>query len=123
MTRRPLFTAEELAEIARADAEIEAQEMTMEEIRESREREAAIIQSGRSEAETKYDKRRREYREENREKSREYNKAYYAAHREKYRAYHKAYYQANRDKAIAYQRAYREEKKREREQAAALQGG
>ena len=76
---RPLFTKEELAEMAAADAEIEAQALTMEEIRESRERDKAAKHAQKDKAAQKIAENQRAYREANREKIAENQRKYRAA--------------------------------------------
>ena len=83
---RPLFTPEELAEMAAADAEIEAQPLTMDEIRETRERDKAARHE-------KKDKRGRKLAENQR--------AYYEANpeaRKAYNAYMREYMRKRREK-------------------------
>ena len=87
------FTPEELAEMAAFDAEIEAEPLTMEEIRESRARDREAALDG-------MDKRKRAIAER--------SKAYYEANRE-----------ALREKNRLRMRAYRQKKK----EAAACQAG
>ena len=111
---RSIFTPEELEELRRADAEIEAGfVMTPEERREIKQR----------------DKKKRMVSEAARLRSIERSKAYYWANREKVLAQQKARYEANREELRAYHRerqriydaAHREEKnaKRRAQRAAA----
>ena len=65
---RPMFTPEELAEMAAADEEIEAQPLTMEEIREARARDKAAIHERKDKRGQKLAENQRAYREANREK-------------------------------------------------------
>jgi len=81
---RPLFTPEELAELERADAEIDESD------------------------------RQREYRRTHREQYNAYQRAYYQANKERIRAYRRAYRQANRERINAYQRAYAQAHKKEK---------
>ncbi len=88
------FTAEELAEMARADAEIEESfRLTAEDLvlQRALDRAAALEQMP-------PEKRARAARQ----------KAYYEAHREKVAAYQKAYREANPEKVAARQKAYYE---------------
>ncbi len=86
------FTAEELAEMAAADAEIEAEfRLTPEELEQSSE----------LDREAKFSSLPPEKR-----KVAEYQKAYYEANREKVAAQRKAYREANREKRRAYMREY-----------------
>ena len=92
------FTAEELAEMAAADAEIEAEfRLTPEDLE----------QSAKLDREAKFSSLPPEKR-----KVAEYQKAYYEANREKVAEYQKAYYEANREKRRAYMREYMRRKRR-----------
>lgn len=100
---RSIFTPEELEELRRADAEIEAGfVMTREERQEIKKR----------------DKKPRKVSEESRLRNIQRSKAYYWAHREKMLAQQKARYEANREILLPYYRerqriydaAHREEK-------------
>ena len=103
------FTPEELAEMAAADAEIEASFRLEPE---------DLIRSARFDRMARFDalppeKRKvaaqqKAYREANREKVAAQKKAYREANREKVAAQKKAYYEANREKVAAQQKAYRE---------------
>ena len=89
-----IFTPEELAEIAAADAQIEAEfELTLEERLEIDAQNRALKVKDRRKAE----KRR----------------AYYQANREAIAAYQRAYYQANREEIAEYKRAYYQKHKEE----------
>ena len=124
---KSLFTPEELAKLAAADAEIEATfRLTNEDIRRSREADKAALLDRLPPEKKRIAAYQRAYRESNREeiaaKKRAYyeanreeiaakKRAYYEANREEIAAYQRAYYEANRDKIIAKQRAYREAKR------------
>lgn len=100
-----IFTPEELAEIAAADAEIEREfKLTHQELVESEARDKAALKD------KSYMERRRAqskaYYWKNREKRLAYQKKYRAAHIEEARAYHRAYYAAHRQEACAYRAAY-----------------
>ena len=97
----PLFTPEELAELAAYDAQVEAKPLTNEEIAESRERDRMAIDAERDVKSRKIAEQKRAYRQANREKVAEQKRAYY---------------QANREKVAEYMRAYRARKKQERMQ-------
>lgn len=97
---KSLFTPEELAEMAAADAEIDASfSLTNEDIKRSREADKAAM----------FDRLPPE-----KKKKAAYWRAYYEANREEIAAKRRAYYEKNREKKLAYQRAYdaarREEK-------------
>ena len=104
---RPMFTPEELAEMAAADEEIEAQPLTMEEIREARERDKAAQYDRKDKKGKRLAEKKRAYREANREKIAENKRAYYEANREKITENQRAYYEANREKIAENQRARR----------------
>ena len=88
------WTSEELAEMAAADAEIEASfRLLPEDMERAREQDRLA---------------RFEDLLPARRKVAAYQKAYYEANREKLAAYQKAYYEANREKLAAQQKAYRE---------------
>ena len=105
---KPLFTLEELAEMAAADEELEAQPLTMEEIREARERDKAAQHDKKSKKEQRIAENQRAYREANREKIAENQRAYREANREKIAENKRAYREANREKIAENQRAYYE---------------
>ena len=94
------FTPEELEELRRADAEIDASfdGLTQEEYRTSAKIEAGI----------RYDQKDRKGQERA-----AYQRAYYEANREEIAAYQRAYREANREERAAYQRAYREANREE----------
>ena len=94
---KPMFTPEELAEMAAFDAEIENEPLTNEEIRESRERDRAALDD----------------RKDRREKIAENQRAYREANREKIAENQRAYYEANREKINAYMREYRRRRRLE----------
>ena len=82
-----MFTPEELAELKRADEEIDNAPMTLNDYRESRIRDRAA-RSDKKNART------------------EYCRAYYYANREKCKAKQRAYYKRNREKIAGKQRTY-----------------
>ena len=88
----PLFTPEELAEMAVADDEIENSfRLTYVDIRFSSEADKAAMFDRLPPA---------------KKKKSAYFRAYYEANREKILAYQRVYYEKNREKKLAYQRAY-----------------
>ena len=117
-----LFTEEELAELRRADEELDEEFcLTPEDLQFSRQldREARL---------EKLDNRGRKiaeyqaaYREANKDKIAEYQAAYREANKDKIAAQKAAYREANREKWNAYQREYRR-KKREAKRKAASDG-
>ena len=91
------FTAEELAEMAAADAEIEAEfRLTPEELEQSSELDREAKFSSLPPEKRKVAEYQKAYREANREKVAEYQKAYYEANREKRRAYMREYMRKRR---------------------------
>ena len=94
------WTAEELAEMAAADAEIE---------REFRLCQEDVDLSRRIDRDAKDDRRNNKER-----KVAAQQKAWYEANREKVAAQQKAYREANREKYNAYQREYQRRKRKER---------
>ena len=88
---KPMFTPEELAEMAAFDAEIENEPLTNEEIRESRERDRAALDDRKGRREKKIAENQRAYYEANREKIAENKRAYREANREKINAYMREY--------------------------------
>ena len=90
---RPLFTPEELAELARIDAELESAPVTADELAESRRRDRAAQPAA-------MDKRARRMAEQQRQ--------YYAAHREEIAEQKRQYYAAHREEIAERMRQYRE---------------
>ena len=103
---RPLFTPEELAEMAAADAEIDAMPLTLEDYRETDGRDRSVKMERKGLKGKKVAAQKKAYREANREKVAAQQKAYYEANREKVAAQKKAYREANREKYNAYMREY-----------------
>ena len=96
-----MFTPEELAEIAAADAEIEAEfRLTQEDLDRSRELDREAKFRALPMEKQKVAAQQKAYREANREKVAEYQKAYREANREKVR-----------ERARNYMRAYRTKKR------------
>ena len=108
---RPLFTPEELEELARIDAELESAPVTADELAESRRRDRAAKLDSMDKRTRAYAERMRQHREEIAERMRQYREAhreeiaeqkrqYYAAHREEIAewmaGYYPSYYYADR---------------------------
>ena len=108
---KPLFTPEELAELAAFDAEIDESDITQNEIDASRERDREAVLAGMSKRNRKIAEYQRAYREATREKIAENQRAYREANREKIAEYQRAYYEANREKWNAYQREYKKRRR------------
>ena len=112
------FTLEELAEMAAADAEIEAAALTLEDYRETDDRDREVRMERKGPKGKKVAAQQKAYREANREKVAAQQKAYREANREKVEANRekvaaqkKAYREANREKINAYMREYRRNKR------------
>ena len=88
---KPLFTPEELAELAAFDAEIDESDITQNEIDASRERDREAVLAGMSKRNRKIAEAKRAYYEANREKIAEAQRAYREANREKWNAYMREY--------------------------------
>ena len=108
---KPLFTPEELAELAAFDAEIDESDITQNEIDASRERDREAVLAGMSKRNRKIAEYQRAYYEANREKIAENKRAYYEANREKIAENKRAYREANREKWNAYQREYKKRRR------------
>ena len=111
-----MFTPEELAEMAAADAEIEAEfRLTQEALDRSRELDREAKFRALPMEKQKVAEYQKAYWEANREKVAEHQKAYWEANREKLAAQRKAYYEANREqlreRARNYMREYRAKKR------------
>ena len=81
---KPLFTPEELAELAAYDVEIEEEPLTMEEIRAARERDKSALHDA---------------KDRKKQKIAENKRAYYEANREKWNAYQREYKRRKRQEA------------------------
>ena len=109
--KRPMFTPEELAEMAAFDAEVDAQPITMAEIAESRQRDKNAKLDALDHKARKLAERQREYYAANTDKFAEYQREYRAANKDKVAEYQREYYAANKDKVAERQREYRARKK------------
>ena len=76
---RPLFTPEELEELARIDAELEAAPVTADELADSRRRDRAAKLDSMDKRTRRIAERMRQYREAHREEIAEQNRQYYEA--------------------------------------------
>ena len=76
--KKPLFTPEELAEMAAFDAEVEKRPLTNEEVRLSLERDRLAKRIGKDNADYKRADYQRRYREANREEIADYQSEYYS---------------------------------------------
>ena len=107
-----VFTTEELAAMAAADAEIEAEfALTQEDLVRARQMDRESVLAGMDHKRRHVAQRQKAYREANREKVAQQQKAYREANREKVAQRQKAWYEANREKVAQQQKAYREAKR------------
>lgn len=98
---RPLFTPEELAEMAAADAEIDAMPLTLEDYRETDGRDRSVKMERKGLKGKKVAAQQKAYYEANREKVAAQKKAYREANREKYNAYMREYMRKRREQCRA----------------------
>ena len=104
-----IFTAAELEELRRADAEIDAEFcQTAEEIKQSRARDKVAKRLNMDPQQLGKWRKRHKYYEAHRDKELEYQRARYAANRDKERERCAAYREANKEYVAEYNRAYRE---------------
>ena len=89
--KRSMFTPEDLAELAKFDAEVDDEPITQNEIEASMRRDKDAMFAAKD-AKAK--------------KLAEYQRAYRAANKEKFAEYQRAYYEANKEKLAEYWRAY-----------------
>ena len=103
------FTAAELAEMARADAEIEATfRLTNEDLALGRQIDREAVLEGMDAQARKRAERQRRYYESHKDERAEYQRQYYEANREKVAEYQRQYRESNREKVAEYQRQYYE---------------
>ena len=108
------FTAAELAEMARADAEIEATfRLTNEDLALGRQIDRDAVLEGMDARARKRAERQRRYREANREKVAEYQRQYRETHKDEWAEYMRRYYETHKDERAEYMRRYRESHKDE----------
>ena len=101
------FTAAELAEMARADAEIEATfRLTNEDIALGRQIDRDAVLEGMDARARKRAERQRQYYEPNLEKVAERQRRYYEAHKDEVAEYQRQYREANREKMCIRDRAF-----------------
>lgn len=101
------FTPEELEEMRRADAEIDAEDINdFEQMRESRIRDREIKNAAAPESVRRERERARARYAENRDKNLARERERRRTHREYFAAKGKAYYEANREYILARQKAY-----------------
>ena len=106
------FTAEELAEMAAADAEIEATfELTPQEAYDADRRDRQIQRSNLPPEKALQVEKERRYRRENREKIRARSAEYRKKNADHRRAIQRAYYQANKDRISAWKKEWYQRRK------------
>ena len=103
------FTPEELEELRRFDAEVDAAPMTYEDYQISDFVEQLLFPERLFERARWREYKRRTY-ERDGEKRRQYQREYRAAHKEEAAARKRVYYEANRERVLAQQRDYRRRK-------------
>ena len=108
---KPLFTPEELAEMAAFDAEVDAMPLAAEEIKESRERDRDAKNARLSARDYRAAEYRREYYERNKDARAEYQREYYERNKDAIAEYQRDYRERNKDAIAEYQRDYRERNK------------
>ena len=91
-----IFTAEEPAELALFDAEVDDEPLSMEEIRASRERDRLAKMERLDHRERRIAEYQREYRAANKEAIAEYQREYYAANKDAIAEYKRNYYYRER---------------------------
>ena len=105
-----LFTATELAELRRADAEIDEEfALTPEEIKASRKLDRETELERMDPQKRKIAARQAAYYEANKEQIAAYRAAYYEANKEQIAARQAAYYEANKEQIAARQAAWKRE--------------
>ena len=91
----PLFTPEELAELAAFDAEVDEKELTAQDYRESAQRDKEAVMAEKGLEQRKKAKQIAAYRRER-----------YEANKDQIAAYQREYYEANKDQIAAKKREY-----------------
>ena len=108
------FTAAELAEMARADAEIEATfRMTNEDLALGRQIDRDAVLEGMDARARKRAEYKRRYYETHKDKRAEYNRRYRESHKDEQAEYNRRYYEAHKDERAEYMRRYRRRKRLE----------
>ena len=103
---RPLFTPEELEELARIDAELEAAPVTADELADSRRRDRAAKLDSMDKRTRRIAEQKRQYYEAHREEIAERMRQYYEAHREEIAERMRQYREAHREEIAEQQRQY-----------------
>ena len=103
---RPLFTPEELEELARIDAELEAAPVTADELADSRRRDRAAKLDSMDKRTRRIAEQQRQYYEAHREEIAERMRQYREAHREEIAEQQRQYREAHRDEIAEQKRQY-----------------
>ena len=103
---RPLFMPEELEELARIDAELEAAPVTADELADSRRRDRAAKLDSMDKRTRRIAEQQRQYYEAHREAIAERAREYRAANKEAIAERAREYYAANKEAIAEYQREY-----------------
>lgn len=125
---KPLFTPEELAELAAFDAEIDDEPLSAQDYRDSAQRDKDAVFAEKGEKQRRQARKnaakQRKYREANKDQIAAKQREYREANKDQIAAYQREYYEANKDQIRTrnreYMRRYRAEAKRK---AAELKGG
>ena len=104
---KPAFTAEELAELALFDAQIDDEPLTMDELRESRERDRQAELERMDHKKRRIAEYQREYYAANKDAIAEYKREYRAANKDAIAERRREYRAANKDAIAEYKREYR----------------
>ena len=103
------FTAAELAEMARADAEIEATfRLTNEDLALGRQIDREAVLEGMDAQARKRAEYQRRYYESHKDERAEYDRRYYESHKDERAEYNRRYYESHKDERAERQRQYRE---------------
>ena len=105
---RPLFTPEELEELARIDAELEAAPVTADELADSRRRDRAAKLDSMDKRTRRIAEQKRQYYEAHREEIAERMRQYREAHREEIAEQKRQYWEAHREEIAERMRQYYE---------------
>ena len=108
------FTAAELAEMARADAEIEATfRLTNEDLALGRQIDREAVLEGMDAQARKRAEYNRRYYESRKDERAEYMRRYYEAHKDERAEYMRRYYESRKEERAEYMRRYRRRKRLE----------
>ena len=107
---KPLFTPEELAELAVFDAEIDDEPLSAQDYRDSAQRDKDEVFAEKGEKQRRQARKiaakQREYYEANKDQIAAKRREYREANKDQIAAYKREYYEANKDQIAAYKREY-----------------